>query len=627
MAVRRWNLVQHPGDAACQDSAELGCGDPPGRGVGADVLNVKAVSAREQPAQVRRYATAREVAVAPFREEDRAVRIPDALEQAVVAQRGQPELLTGGVDLGDDGLAFPAPWLTGCDGRRRRRRGNRLRRDTSRHERGNGHAQRQEAVVASRRTVMIHFGTSGWRGIVGQDFTFRNVRLVLDATLEVLRRRGDVGEIIVSYDTRLLSEKFAREAVAVLTHHGATTVMSERDLPSPCLAYAVRERGATLGVMFTASHNPAEYNGLKLFTSHGMQAPRDLTGAIEAEVEAKAKTFEDFYVPQPRLASTAPLTEAYLASLERDLDWEAIARSGLVVAVDPLFGTAREFLDRVLLAHDVPTHVVHTTKDPYFGGYAPECTPLNLAGLREKVRTSGAQLGLATDGDADRFGVVDRACRAISPNLIIALLTEYLIVRRHVTGGVGRTVATTRLVDRITGKAGCELAETPVGFHYFGPLFLSGRISIATEESAGLGVARHLPERDGIYAALLMAELVAVEGRAIVDLVHGLFERYGTLVSRRVQFSLREKTRSALDRVRKKTFKDFVGQKVTRADRSDGLLLELADGSWVLTRAAGTEPKLRIYAEAPSSRQLRALVQEARLLVRRAEEDVSHVRD
>jgi alpha-D-glucose phosphate-specific phosphoglucomutase len=474
---------------------------------------------------------------------------------------------------------------------------------------------------------MIHFGTSGWRGIVGQDFTFRNVRLVLDATLEVLRRRGEVGEIIVSYDTRLLSEKFAHEAVAVLTHHGVTTVMSERDLPSPCLAYAVRERGATLGVMFTASHNPAEYNGLKLFTTHGTHAPQEFTVAIEAEVEAKSAGFEDFYVPQRQLARTAPLTEGYLASLERDLDWEAITRSGLVIAVDPLFGTAREFLDRVLLAHNIPTHVVHTTKDPYFGGYAPECTPQNLAGLREKVRTSGAQLGLATDGDADRFGVVDRACRAISPNLIIALLTEYLVRRRHTVGGIGRTVATTRLVDRVAKGEGRELVETPVGFHYFGPLFLSGRIAIAAEESAGLGVAAHLPERDGIYAALLMAELVAVEGRTLAELVTGLFERYGTLVSRRVQLPLRERTRAALARVGTQVFKEFVGQKVTRADRRDGLLLELADGSWVLARAAVTEPKLRIYAEATSSRQLRALVQEARLLVRRAEEEVTHVRD
>jgi phosphoglucomutase len=495
-----------------------------------------------------------------------------------------------------------------------------------RQERNPDRAQREPAVVASRRVVMVHFGTSGWRGVVGQEFTFRNVRRVLDATVEVLKGQGMAGEVIVSYDTRLLSEKFAREAVAVFTHHGIRTVMSERDLPSPCLAYAVRERGASLGVMFTASHNPAEYNGLKLFTTDGMAAPRDLTDAIEAVVADREESFEDFYVPQVHLAATAPLTEGYLASLEHDLDWDAIVKSGLVVAVDPLFGTAREFLDRVLLAHNVATHVVHTTKDPYFGGYAPECTPQNLAGLREKVRTSHAQIGLATDGDADRFGVVDAACRAMPPNLVIALLTEYLIRRRGATGGIGRTVATTRLVDRIARAAGQEVVETQVGFHHFGPLFRSGRISIAAEESAGLGVASHLPARDGIYAALLMAELAAVEGRSLDELVGDLFVRHGTLVFRRVQLPLREWSRSALERVSKKAFKEFAGQEVTRADRGDGILLELADGSWVLARAAGTEPKLRIYAEATSSVQLRALVKEMRLMVREAEEGVTHVR-
>ena len=472
---------------------------------------------------------------------------------------------------------------------------------------------------------MIHFGTSGWRGIVGQEFTFRNVRLAMDAALAVLRARGEVGEIIVSYDTRLLSEKFAREAVAVFTHHGARSVLSERDLPSPCVAHAVRERGASLGVMFTASHNPAEYNGVKLFDHNGMLAEREFTDAVEARAAASADGFEDFYVPQPRLAGTAPLADGYLASLDHDLDWDAIRASGLVVAVDPLFGTAREFLDRVLIAHGVPTHVVHTTKDPYFGGYAPECTPSNLAGLREKVRAAGAALGLATDGDADRFGVIDGKCRALSPNLVIALIAEYLLKRRGAQGGIGRTVATTRLVDRVANAAGREVVETPVGFTHFNPLFRSGRIGIATEESAGLGVASHLPVRDGIYAALLMAELVAVEGRSLDELVHRLFATYGALVSRRVQLPVRDRTRAAVEKIGKRTLKEFAGQKVARADRSDGVLLELADGSWVLARLASTEPKLRIYAEATSSLQLRTLVREMRLLVRHAEEGVTHV--
>jgi phosphomannomutase len=462
---------------------------------------------------------------------------------------------------------------------------------------------------------MIHFGTSGWRGIVGQEFTFRNVRLVLEATYAVLQQRGETGEVLVSYDTRLLSEKFAREAVAVYTHHRVPTVMSDRDLPSPCLAWAVRERGASLGVMFTASHNSAEYNGVKLYTRGGTPATRDFTGAIEREIASREADFDDFYVPSRDLASSASLAEGYLKSLERGIDWEAIRAAGLVVAVDPLFGTSREFLDRVLIAHDVPTYGVHSTKDPYFGGYSPECTPANMVGLRERVRRSGADLGLATDGDADRFGVLDSFCRAVPPNLAVALLVDYLVGRRGVRGPVGRTVATTRLVDRIALAADLGVVETPVGFNHFVPFMLDGGVAIATEESAGLGISSRLPERDGIFAALLMVELLAVERTSLSDLIRRLFARYGTLVSRRVQLPWNERTAAALERLRRQRFTEFAGLRVERDERIDGLLLELEGSAWVLVRQAGTEPRLRLYAEGTSSRQLRVLVRELRRLV------------
>jgi len=474
---------------------------------------------------------------------------------------------------------------------------------------------------------MIHFGTSGWRGVVGEEFTFSNVRRVVDAVAMVLTRQATGGEVVISYDTRLLSEKFAREAVAVLTHHGIHTVISDRDVPTPCLAHSVRERGAALGIMFTASHNPPEYNGVKLYTRRGTPAPHELTDAVEAEVAARWATFEDFFVPQRQLATTAALAEGYIARIEAGIDWDAIVSAGLVIAVDPLFGTAREFIDRVLLAHGVPTHVIHTTKDPYFGGYAPECVAQNLAGLRDKVREAHADLGLATDGDGDRFGVLDRRCRAIPANLIIALLTEYLLQRRRVPGAVGRTCATTRLVDRVAHGQGRQLIETPVGFSHLAPLLDSGEVGVAAEESAGLGVAPHLPERDGIYAALLVAEMVAVERRSLDELIRSLFARYGTLVSRRVQLPLKDTTPAALDRLAARTFTEFAGILVTRQERSDGLLLELADGSWVLGRLSGTEPKLRIYAEATSSRRLLAMVREARRLVTTAEEEEGHVRN
>lgn len=462
---------------------------------------------------------------------------------------------------------------------------------------------------------MIHFKTSGWRGIIGQEFTFRNVRLMLEATVDVLRSRNEDGEILVSYDTRLLSEKFAREAVAVYTHHGFPVVMSDRDLPTPALAWEVRQRRALLGVMFTASHNSAEYNGVKLYSRGGILAQRDFTDAVEQAAAAREPSFADFYVPDRDLARSEALADSYLRGLEEGIDWDAVRASGMSVAVDPLFGTAREFLDRVLIANGIPTDVVHSTKDPYFGGYSPECTPQNMVGLRERVRQSGAVLGLATDGDADRFGVVDAACRAVSPNLAVALLVDYLLKRPAHRGAIGRTVATTRLVDRIARRAGEDVVETPVGFYHFAPMLLERSIALATEESAGLGIASRLAERDGIYAALLTAEMVAVEKAGIAELIRRLFERYGALVSRRVQIPWNERTARALERLQKRRFTELLGLKVVRESRVDGLLLELEDGAWVLARPAGTEPRLRLYAEGNSSRQLRELVRELRRLL------------
>ena len=466
---------------------------------------------------------------------------------------------------------------------------------------------------------MVHFGTSGWRGIVGQDFTFREVRLVMKAAVQVLRERGERGEILISYDTRLLSEKFAREAVSVCTHHGWPVVLSDRDVPTPCLAYQVRRRRAPLGVMFTASHNPPEYNGIKLLTPAG-GADRLLTDAIEAEVRSHSAAFEDFFVPQRHLARTEPLGEAYLAALQQGIDCDAIRASGVRVVVDPLFGTAREFLDRVLLANGIPTAVVHNTKDPYFGGYSPECTPKNLEGLRERVRATGSQLGLATDGDADRFGVVDEGCRVVPTNLAVALLVDFLLRRRGVRGGVGRTVGTTRLVDRVAAAAECPVVEVPVGFSHFRPFFDTGDLALAVEESAGLGLASHLPERDGIFAALLLAEMVAVEGTSIQQLIRNLFSRHGTYFTRRIDLPWREKTRHVLRRLERTVFREFAGRTVVRDNRQDGIFLELQGGGWVLVRRASTEPKLRLYAEGTTSNELRTLARELRRLVHQTEE-------
>jgi phosphoglucomutase len=472
---------------------------------------------------------------------------------------------------------------------------------------------------------MIRFGTAGWRGVVGQDFTFGQVRLLLSALAELLRQEGERGPVLVAYDTRLLSARLASEAVDVLTHHGFPTVLADRDLPAPALSWAVRHRGAAAGVMFTASHNPPEYNGVKLYTKEGVLAPKAFTQRLENLVAALAAKGDAFFVRQASLATTQSFSEDYRQALEAHVDWEAVRRLPGKVVVDPLFGTSRDFLDRVFVAQGIPIRVIHATKDPYFGGYAPECSPQNLAVLRETVRQEGAFLGLATDGDADRFGIVDRSCRVLMPNLVLAALVDYLAARGRLTRGVARTVATTRLLDRVARARKLDLVETEVGFPSLGPLLLSGRVEVAVEESAGLGVASHLPERDGIFACLLVAEMVGATGQSLGLLVRSLFQRYGTLFSRRVQLPLREESPAALTRLQGKEFREFAGLPVVGRRQEEGLLLQLAGEAWVLWRLSGTEPKVRLYAEAPSTELLRALVREAKRVFRQAEEEVRHV--
>lgn len=606
VAVGGWLFVKHgPGELHGQRGDGLGrqCS---GGLVAAHVFPVEACASRQHIAQVRGYPIAGEVAAPFFRQQLVAKSVPHLLQKRVGCQRGQPVLASGFVHQRQD-LVTSERQRVGAG--RKKHKG-------------------EQAVVGLPRTTMIRFGTAGWRGVVGQDFTFRQVRRLLWALSRLLPKTDPPQPVLVAYDTRLLSEKLAQEAVDVFTHFGFPTVLADRDLPAPALAWAVRQRPGLLGVMFTASHNPPEYNGVKLYTKDGVLAGREFTDRVEREVEHLASQPEPFFLRREELVRVEPLGEAYLAALEAHVDWDAVRRIPGKVVVDPLFGTAREFLDRLLLAHGVPTRVLHATKDPYFGGYAPECTPANLATLREAVREEGAILGLATDGDADRFGVVDGSCRVLPPNPVLAALVDYLTGSRRLgagPGGVGRTVATTRLVDRIAAARGLELLETPVGFPSLGPLLLSGRVCVGVEESAGLGVSAHLPERDGIFACLLLAEMVGATGLPLRALLRNLFGRYGTLLSRRVQLPLREESPRALELLRGRQFREFAGLAVTRVEREGGVLLELAGGAWVLWRLSGTEPKVRLYAEAPTTNLLRVLVREAKKTWRKAEEEVRHV--
>jgi len=464
---------------------------------------------------------------------------------------------------------------------------------------------------------MVQFGTSGWRGIIGREFTFRTARVVVQAIVETLRE--DLGAprlILIGYDTRMLSEKFALSAAQLISASRIPVQLTPRDVPSPVLASAIVECGADAGIIFTASHNPPEYNGLKLYTGRGILAPEELTERVEARYRDLIETWDDVFLPNSELIGQHDPKPAYLARLQNLIDWDAIRTSGLEVVVDPLYGTSREYLDHILLENDVPVTVIHSTRDPYFGGYAPECTSENLSRLRDVMRGTNASLGLATDGDADRFGIVDQGARMKDASSVLALLLDYLARRRGLSGGVGRTVATSRLLDAVAALHGLDVVETPVGFKNFGPMLLDGTLEFAGEESAGLAWARHLPERDGILACLLAAEMVAVEGKGLLELKQQLTDRVGTFAFRRTQVALTEHTRQILERrLAQESWDTLEGRRVVEVSRTDGLRLTFEGGGWILIRVSGTEPKVRLYAEGRSSEEMRHLMHLARQLI------------
>ncbi len=460
---------------------------------------------------------------------------------------------------------------------------------------------------------MVHFGTSGWRGVIGRDITFKKVRIVTQAFLDTLRAEGPVERpILIGYDTRMLSEKFAATAARLLTSEGVEVRIVARDCPSPVLSHAVRELEAAAGLMFTGSHNSPEYNGLKIYTSDGILAPTASTDPIETRYRKLEKKWDDVFLPDARLQSEFDPKPTYLEQLQGLIDWNAVGKSGIRIVVDPLFGSTREYLDHILLENSLDATIIHNTRDPFFGGYAPNCSSANLGRLRDVMRRTDAHLGLATDGDGDRFGILDHGARMCQSSHLIAMILDHLVRHRGFSGAVGRSLATSRLIDAVAAHHGLEVIETEVGFKSFGPLLVDGTLEFAGEESAGLAWARHLPERDGLLACLLAVEVAAIEGRTMVEIFEELSDRVGHYHFRRIQLPVTEARRAMLKRRRAQKWKTLDGSPVVEVDRKDGLKLTLENGSWLLIREAGTEKKFRVYVEGRTAQEQRRLMHLAR---------------
>jgi len=467
----------------------------------------------------------------------------------------------------------------------------------------------------------IKFGTSGWRGLIADDFTFATVRLAVTAIADHINAKTKNPTVLVGYDTRFYSEEFSQLAVEILQQHKIKTLLCETFTPTPAVAYEIVRRKLDGAINFTASHNPAQYHGLKFSSSDAGPALPEVTKDIEARVariiekehpQAFAHAAPS-HLSKDGLGEIVNLRETYLKRLEELVNFDVLRKAKAKFAVDVLHGCGAGYLDRALSDHGVSVQAMRTNRDCLFDGTGPDVSEENLAPLRKAVTDSGAAAGLATDGDADRFGIIDRDGTFVSPNQILALVYDYLVETRKWNMPAARSVATSQMIDAAAEVHGQTTYQTPVGFKYIGQLIREDKIALGGEESSGLTIRGHVPEKDGILACLLVAEMVAARsGASLKEQIQQLFKKIG-----REFWPLRENLHLSDEQKAnavKKVAVDastLVGRKVVSIDRTDGAKFVFDDGTWMLLRLSGTEPLLRLYVEADSAAASARLAREA----------------
>ena len=471
------------------------------------------------------------------------------------------------------------------------------------------------AVRESMAASAIKFGTSGWRGVIADDFTFPAVRRASAAIAGHVLAQKKSPVLIVGYDTRFFSEDFARASAAVLKSKGCRILFCKEPTPTPAVAHAILHGKLDGGVNITASHNPAEYNGLKFSGPEGGPAPLEVTRGIESRAAAIKHDPPPHEHPEPEEDDFERINprEPYFEQLARMVRFDVLAKAKGPFACDALHGCGAGWLDRILAAHGIPATMIRANRDVLFDGAGPDPSEENLAPLRKHLLEQRALVGLATDGDADRFGILDRDGTFISPNHILGLLFDYLLeTRRHKLGAL-RSVATTHLLDAVAKLHGVQLYETPVGFKYVGPLLREDKITIGGEESAGLTIRGHVPEKDGILTCLLVAEMIADRQTSLRDQLRDLFNLVGgEYWPIRVNLHLAPEVQARVPAKLREDPKKFAGRRIARINRTDGLKLIFDNGAWLLMRPSGTEPLIRIYTEAATPAESQKIAEEAR---------------
>ncbi len=466
----------------------------------------------------------------------------------------------------------------------------------------------------------IKFGTSGWRGIISDDFTFDNVRKVAQAIADFikLQRKLKGRPVIIGGDSRFLSDRFSAAAAGVMAANKIKALICDRDTPTPVIAFEIIRRRAAGGINFTASHNPPEYSGLKFSPYWGGPAAPGNTEAIESNIK-KVKKARDMDIEKAVSAGLIKYFDPspyYIRRIKQLVDFKVIKKSGMKVVADPLYATGRGYLDGLLRAAGADVTAINSERDVLFGGLPPEPAEENVKDLIKAVKVKKAALGVATDGDADRYGIIDSDGSYIEANKILPLLLDYLMRTRKWRGAAVRSVATSHMFDAVAGMHGLKLYETPVGFKYIGEIMRAEDIIIGGEESNGLTIHRHVPEKDGLIACLLAVEMVAREKKNIRTLLKDLEKKTGRYYTARKNYRLNEQKKNKLAAKLKKINLKKIGEHpVKSVDKKDGYKYLLGGGSWIMTRFSGTEPIVRLYAEAKSAKGLRSVLKAGEKLI------------
>jgi len=458
--------------------------------------------------------------------------------------------------------------------------------------------------------MAIRFGTSGWRAIIADEFTFKNVRLVTEAICSYLNENsGETQQtLVIGNDSRFMGEKFAAVAAEIAKQKGFRVLLCESPTPTPTISHAIRSQRAVGGINFTASHNPPEYQGIKFSTADGAPALPEITKRIETIIESKSEAAD----AKGGTVENFDACPNYLDDLKIKIRFDQIQKAKGKYAYDALWGTGRGYLDKTLRDIGLEVETLHDWRDVTFGGRSPEPGESHLEELRRAVLSKGLTLGLATDGDADRFGIIDSNGAFITPNQLVALLSDYLTESRDWNEGLARSVATSHLIDRVAENRELKLYETPVGFKYIGELINEDKIILGGEESAGLSIKSHYPEKDGILACLLAAESVAARQASLTEQLRELYSRVGKLESGRIGVRLTGEVAQKLKEKLAQEPSEIGGRKIENTNRTDGVKFIFADKSWMLLRPSGTEPLVRIYAESENKDDLEVLLEQGR---------------